>query len=100
MIRLLILLAIAIWLLMVAGRWILRLLAPFRDARRAFQQAYEQSNGPTQTAGPTTVERLIPCAVCGTRIPASRALRLPSLNGAYCSPACRDAAATSMHAAS
>lgn len=41
------------------------------------------------SSSPRAAEVLLPCATCGTYVPAGRALRFPGGEGVYCSEECR-----------
>lgn len=91
MIRTLLIVALVVWALILLGRWVARVLAPVREIRRAVQQAREQATG-AATSSHRPPERLLACALCGTRVPASRALHGVTDELVYCSERCRDAA--------
>lgn len=90
MIRTLLILALAVWFLILLGRWIARILAPVQEIRRAVRDAREQAAGAPNRRD-AAVEKLVPCAHCGTRVPSSRALAAGSGRLVFCSEACRDA---------
>lgn len=94
MIRTLLILALVIWVLILLGRWVSRILAPVREIRRAVHQAREQASNGATTTSRRPPERLVPCARCGTRVPASRALHGTASDLVYCSERCRDTASS------
>ncbi|HKP71829.1 MAG TPA: hypothetical protein VJT82_02760 [Pyrinomonadaceae bacterium] len=65
-------------------------LGVVREAR-GVNAARPTPNAARQTAKPG--ERLVRCAVCGTWLPASRALALRSASSSYCSHACMERSA-------
>jgi hypothetical protein len=88
MLRLLVLVALAIlvWLLLEA--FLRRLRTALRDVARRAQ------TGPGPGGAPRSLDRLVPCAACGVRVPARRALTAPGHpDRLYCSEECRRAAA-------
>ena len=88
MLRLLVrvLLAVLVWLLIRA--FLRRLRAALGDAARRAQGASGAGGAPR------TLDRLVPCAACGVRVLARRALAAPERpDRLYCSEECRRAAA-------
>jgi hypothetical protein len=88
-IRTLLIAALVIWCLILVGRWIGRVLAPVQELRRAVKQARDQAQHSAARPQEAT-ERLVACARCGTRVPASRALPASSGEFVFCSESCRN----------
>lgn len=87
------LLILGLLLLIAIGVLVSRLKPYLRGAREIFRAF--QGSAPARPSGPGSArtERLVACAACGTRVPASRAL---GTGGAavFCSPACQELGAS------
>ncbi|MGH9379125.1 MAG: PP0621 family protein [Thermoanaerobaculia bacterium] len=83
------LLILGLLLLIAIGVLVSRLKPYLRGAREVFRAFQGSAPSRPSASGSAKTERLVACAACGTRVPASRAL---SAGGAavFCSPACRD----------
>lgn len=84
------LLVLGLLLLIVIGLLVSRLQPYLRGARevlRAFRGAAPSGSRSSKTP-PTEI--LVACAVCGARVPASRALSAGGGEAVYCSAECRD----------
>lgn len=87
--RILILLAILV-LVWIALEMLFRRLRAAADGRRV---AAGRRDPRSPAAGPgTAADRLVPCAVCGVRVPGRRAIPAPGGGAVFCSEACRLAA--------
>jgi hypothetical protein len=83
---------LAYWRLRPYIRMARRFLGVVRDVRRVGE---DRAADLPQREGARAVssEPLVRCASCGTWLPASRAVRIPASQNAYCSHACLERAA-------
>lgn len=81
MLRLLILALVILVIWLLIARALSRLQARFSPSRGAAR---------SRRGSPPAIDRLVPCAACGVRIPAARALIAPDRPGElFCSQDCR-----------